>query len=152
MCRCESTLFMFTLFISMISAVDTSTDTTMFHSVTKTLIYSYLWELTPGELCWTVVLHNNALVLHRRLHHHKVIQHLILVGGVKPSLSDLLVESRCSWGWQKKKRCKVLWTLQTLLCIIILFYSKKKSSSGRLNISRTSQTFSCWESAERKIS
>ncbi|KAG7227013.1 hypothetical protein INR49_022359, partial [Caranx melampygus] len=34
-------------------------------------------------------LHHNALVLHGRLHHHKVIKQLILVGGVQSALTDL---------------------------------------------------------------
>lgn len=56
----------------------------------------YLWQLAPGELCRPVALHHDALVLHGRLHHHKVFQQLILVGGVQPSLADLLVEARRS--------------------------------------------------------
>lgn len=56
----------------------------------------YLWQLAPGELCRPVALHHDALVLQGSLHHHKVIEQLILVGGVQPSLTDLLVEARCS--------------------------------------------------------
>lgn len=56
----------------------------------------YLRQLAPGELRRPVALHHNALVLHRSLHHHKVIQQLILFGGMQTSLTDLLVEAWCS--------------------------------------------------------
>lgn len=56
----------------------------------------YLWQLAPGELDRPVALHHNGLVLHRSLHDHKVIQQLVLDGGVQPSLADLLVKARRS--------------------------------------------------------
>lgn len=62
------------------------------------LILVYLWQLAPGELYRPVALHHDALVLHGSLHHHKVVQQLVLDGGVQPSLPDLLVKARRSWG------------------------------------------------------
>lgn len=56
----------------------------------------YLLELAPCELYGPVALHHDALVLHRSFHNHKVLQQLVLVGGLQPSLTDLLVEARGS--------------------------------------------------------
>lgn len=54
----------------------------------------HLWKLAPGELRRSVALHHDALVLHGGFDHHKVIQQLVLIGGVQAPLADLLVETR----------------------------------------------------------
>lgn len=58
------------------------------------MICLHLRQLAPGELRRPVALHHDTLVLDGRLHHHEVIQQLVLVGGVQTSLTDLLVEAR----------------------------------------------------------
>lgn len=64
----------------------------------------YLRQLAPGELYRPVALHHDGLVLHGSLHHHKVIQQLIPDGGVQPSLANLLVKTRRSWGAGQKRK------------------------------------------------
>ena len=57
---------------------------------------TYLGQVAPDELCRPVALHYYALVLHLRLDHHKVIDELVLIGGLQAALTDLLVETgRC---------------------------------------------------------
>lgn len=64
----------------------------------------YLRQLAPGELYRPVALHHDGLVLHRSLHHHKVIQQLIPDGGVQPLLANLLVKLWRSWESGQKRK------------------------------------------------
>lgn len=54
----------------------------------------HLRKLAPGELRRSVAPHHDALVLHWGLHHHEIVQQLVLIGGLEPPLTDLLVETR----------------------------------------------------------
>lgn len=83
----------------------------------------HLRKLAPGELRRPVALHHNSLVLHGNFDHHKVIQQLVLIGGVQPPLANLLVETR--------RGCKLTSTSAILLYFLTTTPISFKSDAPR---------------------